>query len=336
MITPQSSDRIAARVASPAQADPRAGVAKVAGKRKRRRSPGGLGRGLARILVDNGDVADERPPSGLVELVGGQSAVRLAAVETAVLDAAMRALMIAFELEALAIGLGPDPDQPESGPATRVLLPPGWSTESGPGAQLHRQLAARVGQPTGRVERGPARREVPIDGHRLWLYQTVLDGRLVVAIAIRDASLPSSAGDSLAAAAQSLAASMTDRGVDLNLRHAIHASTTISLKSEGEDVLAEVNAEWPLPPPTKANLRNRRTGVGRGTEPVQAVARAAAKACRPRCEVLFAGVAPNGAGDADVAIVLVRHHELDLRVGWAERPRGDLGAVAEAVFTAAL
>lgn len=245
--------------------------------------------------------------------------------------------MAAFDLQAFAIGVGPDRQQPGSGPITRTIMPEGWSSEAGPGAQLHRQLTARVGQPTARVQRGgPHRREVPIDGHRLWLYQALLDGRVVVAVAIRDASLPSSEGGSLAAAAQSLAISMTDRGADLKLRHAIHESTQISLKSERDDVLAEVNADWLLPPPAHQNLRSRRTGVGRAEEPVAAVARAAAKACRPRCDVLFAGVAPNEAGDADVAIVVIRHHELDLRVGWAERPRGDLGAVAEAVFTAAL
>lgn len=323
--------------AQPSDAESVAVTTKVAGKRKRRRGPGGLGRGLARILVDaGGEAADDRPRPGLVELVGGQSALRLAAVESTVLTAAMRALMGAFGLEAFAVGVGPDPDHAESAPTTRIVLPPGWSTEVGPGAQLHRQLTARVGQSTGRVERGAQRREVPIDGHRLWLHQDVIDGRVVVAVAIREASLPMSAGGPLASAAQSVAASMTDRGVDLKARHTIHAATQVSLKSERDDVLAEVNADWPLPPPARQNLRTRRTGVGRGDEPVIAVARAAAKACRPRCEVLFAGVAPNDADDADVAVVLIRHHELDLRVGWAERPRGDLVAVAEAVFTAAL
>lgn len=329
---------MAAGFAPSSETETAVGATKVNGKRKRRRGRGGLGRGLARILVDaGGETVEDRPGNGLVELVGGQSAVRLASVESTVLTTAIRALMAAFDLEALAIGVGPDPHRPQSGPTTRVVMPPGWSTESGPGAQLHRQLTARVGQPIERVKRGgPHRREVPIDGYRLWLHQAMLDGRVVVAIAIRDASLPPSAGGSLATAAQSLATSMTDRGADLNLRHAIHGSTQISLKSERDDVLAEVNTEWPLPPKADQSQRNRRTGVGRGDEPVLAVARAAAKACRPRCEVLFAGVAPNEAGDADVAIVLIRHQELDLKVGWAERPRGDLGAVAEAIFTAAL
>ncbi len=332
------TERVAPGFAPPSEAEAAVSSPKTAAKRKRRRGRGGLGRGLARILVDAGDeAAEDRPAAGLVELVGGQSAVRLSGVESTVLDTAMRALMAAFELEAFAIGVGPDRRHPASDPTTRVVMPPGWSTEVGPGAQLHRQLTARVGQPTARVKRGgPHRREVPIDGHRLWLYQTLVDGRVVVAVAIRDASLPPSDGGSLASAAQSLAVSMTDRGADLKLRHTIHEGTQISLKSERDDVLAEVNAEWPLPSPVGQNHRSRRTGVGRGAEPVYAVARAAAKACRPRCDVLFAGVAPNRAGDADVAIVLIRHHELDLRVGWAERPRGDLAAVAEAVFTAAL
>lgn len=292
---------------------------------------------MARILVDaSNDAVDERPGAGLAELIGGQSAVRLAAVEAAVVEAAIRSLMAAFDLQALAIGAGPDPDNPESGPMTRLILPPGWSTDTGPGAQLHRQLIARVGQAVDRVEPGPFLREVPIDGHRLWLYQAVRDGRLIVATAIRDASLPPSIGGALAVAVDGLISSMANRGGDLNLRNVIGGSTQISLKSEGDDVLAEVNADWPLPRPTKPSLRSRRTGVGRAAEPVNAVARAAAKACRPRCEILFAGVAPGADGSTDVAVVLVRHHDLGLRVGWSERTRGDLGAVAEAVFTAAL
>ena len=61
---------------------------------------------------------------------------------------------------------------------------------------------------------------------------------------------------------------------------------------------------------------------------------AAAKACRPRCEVVFAG--STELDDGDVAVALVHHHRHGLRLGYAIRPRGDLGGIAEAVFTAAL
>ncbi len=338
------------------------------GNRKRRRGPGGLGRGLARILVDAGGAADQpAPPAGLVELVGGQSAVRLASIEATVLDAALRALMQAFGLRALAVAAGAHPDRPDDGPIVRTMTPPGWPDDRGPGLQLRQQLDRLLGRSPEQLAAGTPWREIPLDGHRLWLHGAVEDGRVLAATALRASSLPRASAAALGPAVRALASSMAERGVDLGLRHTIHESTQIALKSEGGDVLAEVNADWPLPRPTKPGLRGRRTGVGRGSEPVQAVARAAAKACRPRCEVLFAGLAPStspaieaaghprvsggavdGAGPtgrpgqppgadpaAEIAVVLIRHHRHGLRVGWAERDPGDLGAVAEAVFTAA-
>lgn len=286
------------------------------------------------------------------------------------LDASLRALIGAFDLRALAVAAGSHPDRPGDGPVIRTMAPPGWPDDRGPALQLRQQLESLLRRSPEQVAAGAPWREIPLDGHRLWLHGAVEDGRILAATAVRESSMPRASAATLGPAVCALASSMAERGVDLGLRHTIHESTQIALKSEGGDVLAEVNADWPLPRPTKPGLRGRRTGVGRGSEPVQAVARAAAKACRPRCEVLFAGLAPgvpssaesangqsNGsldghtragvvsgpraglaAGDhaaSEIAVVLIRHHHHGLRVGWAERDPGDLGAVAEAVFTAA-
>ncbi len=253
-----------------------------------------------------------------------------------VVDAALRALTAAFDLRALAVAAAPVSGPDGEGAERRWLLPPGWSIDRGPGAQLHAQLTTLLDQPPSAARTGRRSREIPIDGHRLWLHRTVEDGRILAATAIRPTSLSPSAAEALAGATRALASSMADRGADLLLRQSIADGTLITLKSEGDDVLAEVNADWPLPDPDRPGRRPRRTGVGRGSEPVQAVARAAAKACRPRCEVLYAGTAATADGDGEVAVALVRHQANGLRVGWAERSRGDLGAVAEAVFTAAL
>ena len=337
VVTPQPTTGPSSGLISSTTPDGQRVEVRKSGKRKRRRGPGGLGRGLARILVDGGDHHAGRPtPSGLVELVGGRSAKRLVTVRGEVIDAALRALMAAFDLRALAVAAGPTPGVNGEEVERRLVMPAGWSIDEGHGAQLDRQLSLLVDQPIAAVRHGHRSREIPIDGHRLWLNRTVEDGRVLAATAVRKASLPPSSAESLAGATRALAASMADRGADLGLRQAIAEGTLITLKSEGDDVLAEVNADWPLPQPSRSGRRNRRTGVGRGTEPVQAVARAAAKACRPRCEVLYAGTAPTAEADGEIAVVVVRHQPNGLRVGWAERSRGDLGAVAEAVFTAAL
>jgi hypothetical protein len=333
-LTPQPTEQIRLGVSSPEDIEARRDLAKTAAKRKRRRGPGGLGRGLARILTDSdGPNGGLTPRPGLVELVGGQSAVRLSALEATVADAALRALMESFELQALAVAVSAGPE-PGDVPAHRIVLAPGWSAERGIGALLERELGAMLAQPATVIPAEARHREIPVDGHRLWLYRAVEDGRVFVAGGVRHASLPASSGGALGAAVQALASSLADRRADLNLRHSMQRATNISLKSEGGDVLAEVNADWPLPEGARNGSRGRRTGVGRAGEPVLAVARAAAKACRPRCEVLFAGL--TRCDDGDVAVALVRHHQHGLRVGWAERPRGDLRAVTEAVFTASL
>ena len=249
-------------------------------------------------------------------------------------EAALGVLVSGFGLRALAVAAAPTSGSPGHPVARRELLPAGWSAERGLGAILDRHVQALIDDPRSLHLPLVGSRELVIDGQRLWLHRAVEGDRVLAAAAMTGEPLGSSASLALGVATQTLASSLAERGADLKLRHSMHGATSISLKSEGGDVLAEVNADWPLPDGAGGVIRGRRTGVGRAAEPILAVAKAAAKACRPRCEVLYAGTTRGV--DGDVTIVLIRHQRRGLRVGWAERSRGDLRGVTEAVFTASL
>lgn len=174
--------------------------------------------------------------------------------------------------------------------------------------------------------------QIPIGRH--WILISRMDdgGVPVAAVAIRKASFSPAEADAFGAVVGSVVAACSENDSKSGARALIGAGTSASLKSEGADVLAEVNADWTLGPdhPTPAG---RRIGVGRGPDPVTAVARAAAKACRPRCEITFAG--SSELEDVEVSIVMIRHATQGLRLGYAVREKGDYSGVAEAVFTAA-
>ncbi len=158
----------------------------------------------------------------------------------------------------------------------------------------------------------------------------------VAAVAIRKASFSSEESEALGAVMGSVVDACSDTESKNATRQLIRARTTASLKSEGSDLLAEVNADWERPGGSgrrSGPASGRRTGVGRGSDPVTAVARAAAKACRPRCDVVFAG--SSDLDGSEVSIVIVREPTHGLRLGYAVRPRGDHSGPAEAVFTAA-
>jgi len=239
-----------------------------------------------------------------------------------------------FGLDGMVIAAGPGPDHPDEPPVLCSQLPPSWSADSGVLLAVYGNLwplLDREAPPTPNARR---HWEIPVEGHRIWLHRTVEGDRPLVAAAIRSTPLSGAEGDGLADIVGALAGPLAGGGAGPALRQSIMEATTISLKSEGADVLAEVNAEWTPPVGAAGTRSGRRTGVGRGSDPVIAVARAAAKACRPRCEVTFAGATE--LDDGDVAVALVQHQRDGLRLGYALRPRGDLGGVAEAVFTAAL
>jgi hypothetical protein len=137
-----------------------------------------------------------------------------------------------------------------------------------------------------------------------------------------------------------------DIGVD---RAEMAAKTVVRVRSRAGGVVAEVHATWALPEDNRdasaPQSPPRRVGLGKAADAITAVARAAAKAARPRCEVVHAGVIdPTAAGGANVAVVravaLIRTIDGQLRLGVGDGPpsadRPELFAVALAVLGASL
>ncbi|MGI9598040.1 MAG: hypothetical protein ACR2QK_17890, partial [Acidimicrobiales bacterium] len=89
-------------------------------KRKRRRTPGGLGRGLARILTDSQAAPEpsQSGPSGLLQLVGGESNAKSDKIRNFVVDTALSTMVEGFSLDGVvlaaqgppAVGGSPVPD----------------------------------------------------------------------------------------------------------------------------------------------------------------------------------------------------------------------------------
>ena len=161
------------------------------------------------------------------------------------------------------------------------------------------------------------------------------DGRQPVAVvAIREQRFEADDSNALAQLVRSVVAACSEAPEDSLVRQTIKSETAILLKSEGAEVTAEVQASWQLADGSDpVDALPRRAGFGRASDPVNAVARAAVKACRPRCELAFAGASE--LDDAQVTIVMIRDSDGQLRLGYAVRPNGDHSGAAEAVFTAA-
>lgn len=226
-------------------------------------------------------------------------------------------------------------------------------------------------EPTPVVQRsvGPAagaqeQWQVPIGRHWVLVSRMDDDGLPVGAAAVRKAPFTPEEAEALGTVIGSVVAACSDSDEKAAARHEIRNGTKATVKSLGAlpgpsaaasggksadataaadgtpsapvELLAEVDAHWELRSVNgdgPVGVSGRRRGVGRGSDPVVAVARAAAKACRPRCEIAFAGASE--LEDVVVSIVMIRHARHGLRLGYAVRPRGDHSGAAEAVFTAA-
>ncbi len=260
----------------------------------------------------------------------------------------------ASEAESPSVQSGMADDAPVAVPTfLAARLPTGWSTESPELFEIYGNLwhILQDEQPSssssliaGRLPGSVAKVSAAMPQHwqqqigRQWVLLSRIDsGELPVAsVAIRKSSFSEAEIEALGAVIGSVVTACSDSEAATITRQRIRSGTSATLKSEGDDVLAEVRAEWDLPsgPTTRPDgPAGRRTGLGRGSDPAIAVARAAAKACRPRCEVAFAG--NSELEGVDVSIVMISHPDLGLRLGFAVRERGDYGGTAEAVFTAA-
>ncbi len=318
-------------------------------KRKRRRSPGGLGRGLARILTDSAiQPSEDHTDSGLLQLVGGESTARAAKVRKFVVDTAVSTVADAFGLNGLILATNPSVDGvgnrgEDIAPSfLAATLPPTWSSDSQLLFEIYGNLwrvlkdedSASFDAPERAGTDGPLQVRTTIDRHHVWMARMSDGQEPVAAVAIRSSPYSRSETDAMVAVLGSIVAACGDGEPLQRLRRSIQAGTSVSLKSEGPDVLAEISADWELPATVEAVCApRRRAGVGRATDHATAVARAAAKACRPRCEVTFAGTSELD-GD-QVSVVMIQDADHVLRLGFAVRPDGDVSGPAEAVFTAA-
>ncbi len=342
-------------------------------KRKRRRSPGGLGRGLARILTDSQSGPGGRPAadSGLLQLVGAQSNARTVKVRKFVVDTALSTLADAFALDGVVLATRPpvvgDLDQEHQTPSfLAATLPPSWSNDSQLLFEIYGNLwrvlrdhppesangeSVNGQSATGGFANGHAG-DTNADGgepalmadgddwhttigrHAVWMSRMDDGTQPVAVVAIREQPFSEPETVALSEVLGSVVLACSEDDDRLAARQIIEQGTAVSFKSEGAAVLAEVTADWPLAPsPDAIDAMARRTGVGRASDPATAAARAAAKACRPRCELTFAGA--SDLDDSVVSIVMIRDAEQRLRLGYAVRPTGDFSGAAEAVFAAA-
>ncbi len=325
-------------------------------KRKRRRSPGGLGRGLARILTDSQAGPGGKPngDSGLLQLVGAQSTARATKVRTFVVDTALATLAEAFGLDGVVLATRPaamsELDGEHQTPTfLAATLPPSWSSDSKLLFEIYGNLwrvlrddlpeSADGSDPetngaAGSEPHGGIGCETTIGCHKVWMARMDYGSQPVAVVAIREQSFSEPERVALAEVLGSVVLASAEGEERFAARQVIEQGTAASLKSEGADVLAEVTADWPLAPkPETIDAMPRRTGVGRAADPVTAVARAAVKACRPRCELTFAGASE--LDESVVSIVMIRDANQVLRLGYAVRQKGDFTGPAEAVFTAA-
>lgn len=358
--------------------------------RKRKRQPGGLGRGLGRILNDSGNegAPTEIQRSGLLQLVGGEVATGPDRIREVVVDAALGAMMAGFGLDGVvlvaqapvtpgsAAGDRPDRvdrlDSPGSSDAAApadgadadptflaAKLPPSWSADSQLLFEMYGNLWWLLRDPdeadlaagadtSGREPVGAAadttQWQLPLGRNWLWMCR-MMDGQdVVAAVAIRQTRFEAAEADTLSSLVNATVVACSNSESRLAMRARIAKGTRTTLKSDGDEIQAEVVAEWHQPVERTAGKNNgggdsgaaaRRIGAARAADAPTAVARAAAKACRPRCEVTFAG-ASEVDEESEVSIVMIDGPEHGLRMGFAVRERGDRGGAAEAVFTAAL
>jgi hypothetical protein len=328
-----------AEAASPEVADqtPPTGPVEARRKRKKRRSPGGLGRGLARILVDSQDPADDvEARSGLLQLVGGQSPARLREIRRLVADRAVVAVADGFGLDGLVLVAALQPPLPAMGVANPAEPPVVASIERLAVDESTRQRLIRCGLD------GPAGIPTPLEGGRWWSLHLPgsPEGAGLSAVAIRSQRFDPAEVDALASVVNSVAeACDEDPGAGAFRQRIVDGTTVVLNDGDGADeIRAEVRADWPSNLAVEARTGprrpalDRRTGLGHGPDATTAVARAAAKACRPRCKVAFAGSSIREG--VEVTIVIVHNDACGLRLGIAVTAPGDPAGAAEAVFTA--
>lgn len=348
------------------------GSSAVRRQRKRKRQPGGLGRGLGRILTDSGNEGSPSTVqrSGLLQLVGGEVTAGPDRIRDVVVDAALGAMMAGFSLDGVVLvaqapttSVSDAADQSAGFDPTFLAakLPPSWSADSQLLFEIYGNLWWLLQDPddfgvsSGGVKSGPAdgqiagtaentrQWQIPLGENWLWLCRMHDGEDVVAAVAIRPAPFEPTEANTLSSLVNAVVTACSNSEARAATRAQISSGTRTTLKLDGEEIMAEVVAEWHQPAAGRSgrqrrgdkNVDARRLGAARAADVPTAVARAAAKACRPRCQVTFAGSSEVDE-DSEVSIVMIDGPEHGLRMGFAVRQKGDNGGAAEAVFTAAL
>ncbi len=344
-----------------------------------RRQLGGLGRGLAGILEDDGPTDRSGPdggPAGLNQLLGPQVATRVD-VRSFVVETALAAIAEAFGAHGVVMasqqrnpstpsghyryrsasrqgdhsqsGNGETSERPFSPPSPTMALrlPPSWGPSS-PAlfavyGHLWEMLTAEQHYCSGcgTSDQPLDYRQEQVDSHWAWFCRIEDQSVSVAAALVRLTPFDQAESDALA---RSMAAVVTavsppdpDRAEARDLRTKVAAGVSLSADVGAGDpanaISAEVSVDDPAVPAGTAGALASVTATGRGPDIETAVARAAANACHPQCQVRFAG-----SSDVDgqtISVVIVSDSEGAPRLGVSIRPVGDYTGVAEAVFLAA-
>lgn len=313
--------------------------------------------------------------SGLLQLVGGEVTTGPDRIRDVVVDAALSAMMAGFGLDGVvlvaqapsATASAGDDQSPAFDPTfLAAKLPPSWSADSQLLFEMYGNLWWLLQDPEelgfgagASPDKGPdisggARQalgtvantqqwQIPLGQNWLWMCRMLDGDDVVAAVAIRQDRFQTAEADTLSSLVNATVIACSNSEARLASRQRIIDGTRTTLKLDGDDILAEVVAEWHRPVEGKGKRRRgadksgdaRRIGAARAADAPTAVAKAAAKACRPRCEVTFAGSSEVDE-HSEVSIVMIDGPEHGLRMGFAVRQKGDKGGAAEAVFTAAL
>lgn len=337
-----------------------------------RRQLGGLGRGLAGILeVESppGKTASDGGGAGLDQLLGRHLSTKAASVRAFVVETALAAIAEAFGAHGVVMvsnersrttpsghyryrsatqgGPADDHEESASSPALALRLPPSWGPSS-PAlfavyGNLWEMLTAEHHhcRRCGTSDQPLAYRQEKVDSHWAWFCRIEDQTVFVAAALVRLTPFDDAESDALARSMASVVTAVSppvhigDEPHDLKTKVAsqVSLSADVSTADPENAITAEVTVQDSVRTQGTSLGLASVTATGRGPDIETAVARAAANACHPQCQVRFAG-----SSDVDgqtISVVIVSDHEGAPRLGVSIRPVGDHTGVAEAVFLAA-
>ncbi len=239
------------------------------------------------------------------------------------------------------------PTETATSPALALRLPPSWGPSS-PAlfavyGNLWEMLTAEQHhcRRCGTTDRPLAYRQERVDSHWAWFCRIEDQSVSVAAALVRLTPFDDDESDALARSMASVVTAVSPPTIDGSQAQVLDAGVTshVTLSAElagddpGNAITAEVTVHDPTHGSNPASALASVTATGRGPDIETAVARAAANACQPQCQVRFAG-----SSDVDgqtISVVIVSDRDGAPRLGVSIRPIGDYTGVAEAVFLAA-